>query len=133
MTSPTASRLLALSIATTIAALIAVWWMRTPPTRQFDIALRVVDQRGAPIERFGWSIGQASVNSYTLSGAREAERPGGMATVRVSSECDSLEVRSDAFHAAKFSFARDAIPTELEAVLTDLGVVRGVVTHDGLP
>lgn len=54
--------------------------------------------------------------------------------MRVSSECKSLEVHSDAYHAAKFGpFDRDVFPTELEAVLTDLRLVRGLVTHDGLP
>lgn len=136
MTSRRASRVFAISIGTTIAALIAgaVLWKRIAPMRNYDIDLRVVDQRGVPIERFGWTVCEVNSSGYTRSGTAEAVHAGGRAIVRVSSDCESLEVRADAFHGAELGpFQRDVFPTELQAVLTDLGVVRGVVKHGGVP
>lgn len=136
MTKQGTSRLLALAIGSTVAALIAVavWWASNPPTQLYEIALRVVDQRGSPVERFGWTVCEVSRSAYTRSGTPEAVHPGGRAIVSVPSDCESLEVDADAYHAARFGpFERGVFPTELDVVLTDLGLIRGVVTHKGSP
>ncbi len=103
--------------------------------RSRALTLRVEDDNGRPLERFGWRIWHLQ-GSHRRGGDQkpEIERAGGEARVPVDPGTFEVEVRALGFESALVGpFAPGSAPDVAVARLHRLPALRGRVTADGKP
>jgi hypothetical protein len=130
------ARLLALLLGCSLAGVILAvgLWIRFRPGPAHEIDLHVVDERGLPVEQFGWHVIDWTPGATMDTYVREAAHPGGIATARVPEHEVRLEIEAPGFHYTQAGpVGPNSFPTRLDVVVPDLGVVAGTVTFGGRP
>jgi hypothetical protein len=129
-------RFLALVLGSSLAGAI-LWvglWLRNRPGPTHDIELHVVDQRGHPIELFGWDIIDYTPGARMDTWVRDASHPGGIATAQVPEHEVRLRIRARGLHETETdAIGPSSFPERLNITVPDLGVVSGFVQFAGRP
>jgi hypothetical protein len=102
--------------------------------RMQEVALRVVDTEGAPVEDYGWDLTLEDGSSTIWSGAPEEHRPGGLASIRFpSGQLRELTIVAGGFEDQLVPLETTSA-RELTVTLSGARpVVSGRVTAEGLP
>lgn len=102
--------------------------------RTLELRLHVVDERGLPVETYGWGLTIEKPDSIVMTGSGPAFHADGCASLRVPEHPFELEIRSDAHNLKKVgAFRPDSLPPILEVVLSSGAAISGDVTFQGRP
>lgn len=111
-----------------------IWRLANTGTQLYQLKVRVMDDRGRPIEFFGWEVRSVGRRSTQPQYMPESYHRAGRATVKNVPPPAMLHFFSKGFQTATITAqGRDGSTRSIEVTLRRLPLLEGKVTFQGMP